>query len=342
MSFMKKAIVDDEESVVYLTLTSTYTLPDATNEPDKETEISYIEKTTYRPILTKVPVQVINTKPTPNPTSKPAQKTITIKPQDMPTFTSKPESSLTPEPQGRQPGQNSSGIKVGVAIGIPIALFSAFFLILGVWYYFHSRIPKTKIFDKEETSGDNTLASIDNELKANPYLDSSSTLHINPGAEKQLDPESFRYKWKTRLSRVISMGDVNDEETDNTFMKRMSMMTPMFLRKFNLQKKDIEPPTATVHEVPKNNPLFPNLRIGKTLDSAKSRINPTQSPYLVKRSYTKQLPDELTIKIGDKVEILKMYSDGWCHVRIVQTSQDYRHIDDEAMGLVPKICLQKI
>ncbi|RLV93433.1 hypothetical protein JA1_002471 [Spathaspora sp. JA1] len=360
MNYIKRRAIIDEDSdlIVYKTLTSTYTLPDPTTETD---DVSYIEKTTVESIVTRIPVKIKSklTAPTPVPNTRPTTTTPTAQPTTQ-TIQSESPTHISPV----IPGQNN-GTKIGLAIGIPIALFSLFFIGLGVWYYFRkNKSLKNAIVDRFK-GDDHTLTNLEkgegNLRKENPYFseESSSSIYINPGPQRKVNPDSIRYKWKDRLSRVISgMGNVNDEEQQQqqevnynpNFFKRMSMMTPSFLRKFNLQKpdQDIEPQVIsmvenTQYKPKKINSLFPNLQIGETLDPVQGGVSPNQDLYLVIRTYVKQLTDELTIKIGDKVVILKSYSDGWCNVRLVRTGRDYyRHIDETTTGLVPKICLQKV
>ena len=72
-------------------------------------------------------------------------------------------------------------------------------------------------------------------------------------------------------------------------------------------------------------------------------ISPEQSLYTVIRSYNKSLGDELNIEVGDKAVILEKHSDGWCKIRLVRMGKDYyNHQLSLDIGLVPKMCLQKI
>lgn len=90
--------------------------------------------------------------------------------------------------------------------------------------------------------------------------------------------------------------------------------------------------------------LPPVITIGSSgLDPVRGGISPEQSLYTVIRSYNKSLGDELNIEIGDKAVILEKHSDGWCKIRLVRMGKDYyNHQLSLDIGLVPKMCLQKI
>ncbi|WLF76828.1 fus1 actin binding protein [Lodderomyces elongisporus] len=73
---------------------------------------------------------------------------------------------------------------------------------------------------------------------------------------------------------------------------------------------------------------------------AKNKVDAyDKSVYVVTRAYQSQLPDELSIKVGDKCMIMEQFEDGWCKVRLLQMAGTNRSKTDK-MGLVPKLCLQ--
>ncbi|RCK63201.1 hypothetical protein Cantr_09803 [Candida viswanathii] len=270
--------------------------------------------------------------------------------------------------------------EIGVAIGIPIAIFSIFFIVLGIWYFIRSRKNKknkTKQLSFNENyyksrSSDETITTdkpYPVVFSPGAYLKQEQEGRSMKGYEVEQGKESSFAKRFSRMFPVRNKdleGGVEgvSEGTQSNFMKRMSVMTPIFLKKFNLGKVDevdevpvkvdkdtIKPQVLRIDDEGRKVPkvknklnLPPTITIGESgLDPVRGGVSPEQSLYTVIRSYSKNLGDELDIEVGDKVVILEKHSDGWCKVRKIRMGKEYYvHQSSQDTGLVPRMCLQKI
>ncbi|RCK63980.1 hypothetical protein Cantr_10602 [Candida viswanathii] len=273
--------------------------------------------------------------------------------------------------------------EIGLAIGIPIAIFSIFFIVLGIWYFIRSRKNK-KNKTKQLSFNDSYYKSRSSDETITP--DKPYPVVFSPGAYLKQEQEGRSMKGyeveqgkesgiAKRFSRMFPVrnkdlegggGGVEgvSEGPQSNFMKRMSVMTPIFLKKFNLGKVDevdelpvkvdkdtIKPQVLTIDDEGRKVPkvknklnLPPTITIGESgLDPVRGGVSPEQSLYTVIRSYSKNLGDELDIEVGDKVVILEKHSDGWCKVRKIRMGKEYYvHQSSPDTGLVPRMCLQKI
>ncbi|KAI5951256.1 FUS1 [Candida jiufengensis] len=133
--------------------------------------------------------------------------------------------------------------------------------------------------------------------------------------------------------------DLHLEELQNpqpNLFKRMSMITPIFLKQFNLKSTQNDPSIR---------PQFINIPIStqsQTIQPQRSCSN--QSYYIVIKSYLKNLNDEISINVGEKCIILEKHSDGWCKIKLIKNyiSDGELINNNEIEGLVPRMCLQKI
>ncbi|KAG7663986.1 FUS1 [[Candida] subhashii] len=376
---------DDDDTTVYLTLTSTTTLPPSeTSKSDENLSISWLEQTLTTSIVTRVPI-TFTTSTTATPTPSTSQNTNT-----NPIATNTAENSNTETGNTEiytQQTSSKSSVNAGLAIGIPVALFSAFFLGLAVWYIIRLRNLKKKNNSDNESdyshSGNDDSTLID--TKGGPTFPYNSNqdenLTIKPGAERQIKPDSIKYKLRDRLSKTGLFGDYyannnspfNDPpEPKSPIMQRISEGTPVFLKTFRLNNKDdanspqdsmagiagftrhekIKPQTLSIPDRRQNNnnfKLLPKFQVHSN-DDEDDDIEPeldvipkkvSKDIHIVIRPYLKNLDDELTISVGDKVELLKKHADSWCTVKVIRTAHMNPYRPNE-IGLVPKMCLQRL
>lgn len=377
---------DDGDTTIYMTLTSTSTLGGksaSTNQASKtEPHISWAVQTLQTTIVTSSPitkyVTLSNTDTSLMSSDSTSSKLINTKKvigSSSADATTSPSQSDSLSPTASKkvgavstiPIQNSfsdvsystgnRSLQIGLAIGIPIAIFSIFFIVLGIWYYIRERKRKRKTLSFNEKyykprESDATLTAD----KPYPVL-------FSPGAyfkdERQYELPQKRDRLTSRLSKSFPIRKKEKEISSTVnFAKRMSVLTPIFLKKFNLKKtveennETVKPQILSIPENPRENAMKPTdnlnlppvITIGSSgLDPVRGGISPEQSLYTVIRSYNKSLGDELNIEVGDKAVILEKHSDGWCKIRLVRMGKDYyNHQLSLDIGLVPKMCLQKI
>lgn len=71
-----------------------------------------------------------------------------------------------------------------------------------------------------------------------------------------------------------------------------------------------------------------------TLLSSASIINRDDKMYKVIKPYVKNLDDEISIKVGDRVRILTEHSDGWCSARLIEENE-YSNYTSPKQGVIP-------
>lgn len=371
---------DDGDTTIYMTLTSTSTLNSKnipnTNPTNVIQIVSWVTQTIETTIVTSTPIlRTPSTSQTTTATSKDISMVLSATETKSTTPSSSADTTSLSSPTASKkvgavstiPIQNSfsdvsystgnRSLQIGLAIGIPIAIFSIFFIVLGVWYYIRERKRKRKTLSFNEKyykprASDVTLTAD----KPYPIL-------FSPGAyfkdERQYELPQKRDQLTSRLSKSFPIRRKEKEiSSSDNFAKRMSVLTPIFLKKFNLKKashennETVKPQVLSIPENRLENSrkptdnlnLPPVITIGSSgLDPVRGGISPEQSLYTVIRSYNKSLGDELNIEIGDKAVILEKHSDGWCKIRLVRMGKDYyNHQLSLDIGLVPKMCLQKI
>lgn len=262
--------------------------------------------------------------------------------------TSASTTSSTTTTQNSLPSSTSStSVNTGLAIGLPIAIIVLIFIGIGAALLIRKNGVKQMFnFSKDSTKevardDEDTLTNVENR-EYTPKRDASA-----PGKR-----QSVIYYLKDAFSKK----EADDLESNNTHTsKRLSMLSPMLLKKFNL-KQPTESKLDVLDELELNSRNKLDLKlpvsvdkekltpiIETKLDPTKGGVGPLNKLYITIQNYTKRLNDELTIVIGDKVVIQKDYLDGWCLIRIVRTGQDYySHINTLDTGMVPRVCLQEI
>ncbi|KAI5963802.1 FUS1 [Candida pseudojiufengensis] len=306
---------------------------------------------------------------------------------------------------GDIPSSNSS--QVGVAIGVPIAVFIIFFISLGIWYFLRLKraknanktmvannkaftfdpfddynnnyvIPKQRHAFMNQSSDTLNEKPYPNLFSPTNYLNTAKELEMYQQQQQQQQVKNQGYgpKFRNQLNRLSRMWPKRDksqefsskpyenqdyqsklshqepqtrthqvieEPQQPNCVKQMSMITPIFLKKFNLknlqlneQNPKIKPQTINIPHSQESQ----KLNIQSHFTSSNYSILSNQSKYIVIKNYNKNLNDEISIEIGQKCHILEKYSDGWCKINLISKSSNGNY--HEITGLVPRMCLQKV
>lgn len=261
-------------------------------------------------------------------------------------------SSITPSTKDSLPAATSGpSVNKSLAIGLPVALAVLFIVGLFAAFLIRRKAGKSLFGNKKTTKSevekndDDTLAnSLPHEYGKN------SVPTFNDGPNKR---QSIAYYLKDIFSKNASISDEHDVESN----RRFSMLSPMFLKKFNLNQSKSKLGEVEVVDPCDSNgrnkldlklPVSVNQdrlhsKIDTNLDPVKGGVSPRHKLYITIQNYTKRLNDELTIVIGDKVVIQQDYLDGWCLIRIIKTGKEYYNNGNTLdTGMVPKVCLREI
>ncbi|KAI3402789.2 FUS1 [Candida oxycetoniae] len=366
-----------------MTLTRTATLSDESTGPSYQ-DVSWIETTVTREQVLLVPVTNSMMYTTTSASASSSLGSFTTSMSKLPlssdtaslshqnsanteTSSTETKEATTSDYSSRlQMGdiKTSNSSQVGIAIGIPIAVFVIFFIALGVWYYFRLRKSKKRLDSNKEAhskifsfspayvtrlepgsrSSSDTLAEKPYPVIFSPtnYLKTAKDLEMYQ-QQNNRKPE-FRDHLK-RLSRVWpARNKSNEKDQDNPIARPVSMLTPVFLKKFILGKESEERPAKVrpqVLKIPSPHQEGDDITMQEPID-LKKQDSSNQSIYIVIKHYSKNLPDEITIDIGDKCVILQKHSDGWCKIRLVGHNSDDEVTSGGGTGLVPRMCLQKM
>ncbi|KAG5417690.1 FUS1 [Candida metapsilosis] len=259
----------------------------------------------------------------------------------------------------------SNSTQVGIAVGVPIAIFAVFFIAMAVWYFLRLRKSKRNL---DQNNFDSTSRNLDlvNENYSRPSWETltekpypvvfSPTNYLHTDKEFQVYEQQKPQKTsnlRNQLNRLSRLWPIKDKEQETTpqaqssLFKRMSVLTPVFLKKFNLGDRShgnkeviksqvLDIPTGQGH-VPPN----PGTHFNFKNDDKQDTLSGTKM-YIVFKPYTKSLGDELTIRIGDKCTVLEKYSDGWCKIQLHKKNGLDLHSLSRETGLVPWMCLRSI
>lgn len=254
-------------------------------------------------------------------------------------------------------GSSSSSLKSGLAIGLPVAIVLIFIIAIVA-----SFLIKGKKFKHLIDGGTNFInVSKENHNNKNVNADVESVygeipphephLGLQSGKDQNKDKrQSVLYYVRDRLSKVGTSKPTSQQaEVDTSSRPISQLLSPIFLKKFNLNKPKSKLPyhyetssRENVSSRDSRNKLNLRLPVSTNVEpqvNVSAKLDPrNQEIYITIQSYTRRLKDELTLKIGDKVVIQQDYLDGWCLVRLLsnETSVDF------ATGMVPKICLRQI
>lgn len=226
---------------------------------------------------------------------------------------------------------SSNSASLGLAIGIPLGVVAVLLVGFGTWLYLKrkskpSLLPLNKHFysskSQTETSSDE-LRKFD-----------------NPYTPKVQEIETSYFKRFSALITPIKFNTVPKKSTKESrtenFLRRLSRdgkqesgsesntISPLFLKRFNLNKPNTP---VSIHEEPIKEKLLPKLpsliRMEQPVEDDK---------FTIVKNYRRLLDDELDVKVGETVDVLKAHVDGWC---LVKNSKG-------KIGMIPKMCVVKV
>lgn len=169
------------------------------------------------------------------------------------THTSEPYRSSLDSVSGLS--QENNSLKLGLAIGIPIAIVSILVGIILLWFYL-----KKKTFNKRrngllpykneylEHNNEENLTKKETKFQVSS-LDLLSTklqglsetpVQIQRGPNQQLAQASVK-NFFNRLSRTVNIRNINDADVDTLNENKSGLVSPIFLKKFNLRKSICKP-----------------------------------------------------------------------------------------------------
>lgn len=208
-----------------------------------------------------------------------------------------------------EPGSSTSGTKLGLAIGIPLAIISLFILVALGWVFLRKKI----------------------QSKSTEYLtyDAEQAVGGKGGFErkKQLlpSPESPEEKPPRFLSRLSRM--VNPE-----WILSLDLKLPAFMKSFNLKKEEPEPESDPE---PKESAPVPSYKSKRppSLDLSNNSLETVsaQTALVVIKGYTMESAGELTVVVGD-LAVLNFQKGTQAHVSLVNR---------DGYGYVPLNCLRR-
>lgn len=237
------------------------------------------------------------------------------------------------------PTSAANGTKLGLAIGIPLAVVSLFAVIAVVWVFFRRKITQKaddEVFriEKPKQSGDSWPASTNTASEDHVTEENIQTPPLPPPSmERRTQPPHLL----KRLSRMVIPQDF--------FAGATEFRSPVILRSFNLnrEKEEKEHQERPAH-IP-GSPRFvresdPELRPGvkwwASGESVLSAVSTVPDSYtgktlIVATPYKRKLADELSVSVGETVVIKRPHSDGWAAVRLLSSGKE---------GVVPMMCLR--
>lgn len=232
-------------------------------------------------------------------------------------------------------------------------------------------LPKPRVAESSSV-----YPSVYQELR-NPYQDtftSSATLQDPFQTPAKVEPGPQRTatiaRDQVRMSTLAKLQEASDAASDVA----MSFLSPIFhTKKFSLRgppERDIDLTDLTPRKAPKSlynpfvnmvlEPVLPltqpkpglmlNLKVvgensGASTPTVETRStrNVRLNEFVVVRSYTRSLDDELLIRVGDHVKVHHDFPDGWSLVSITKyAAETVARPLHRLRGVVPSICLHRI
>lgn len=233
------------------------------------------------------------------------------------------------------PPQQSSLVKLGLAVGIPLAVVAVFVVVAVGWHFYRrSRAPKMMAYDGDFFSVEKPPGrpkdlekcpdSISRQWIASQSSEDSLEPTYRPGpVAAKYHPPSFLH----RLSRMVF-----PEELPKEGSKDKLWVSPMALKKFHLYKspKDAVPrnPDEKRKPLPKLPPFISTFR-PSLLENMENTVQGVSETRVASKAYTRRLGDEISLAVGDRVRVLKDHTDGWSLIRNATGNE----------GMVPRFCL---
>lgn len=208
------------------------------------------------------------------------------------------------------PGSSTSGRNVGLAVGIPLAVILFFVLVALAWVFFRKKIRSRSTeyltYDIEKSRA----GGIAFERTDRPIKPSSGE-----ATEEERPP-----KFLNRLSRMIQP----------EWVQTWNVKLPAILKSFNLKKESPPDPKSSFDQE-----VRPSYKAKKppSLDLSKRSLNTVSSvtTLLVIKSYTGQMPGELSVVVGD-LAVSNFTKGDQVHVSLTNR---------EGYGFVPLSCLRR-
>ncbi|WPK24203.1 hypothetical protein PUMCH_001468 [Australozyma saopauloensis] len=230
----------------------------------------------------------------------------------------------------------SGSTRLGLAIGIPIAVICALgIVVFGLVFFKKRRLSahlnngmkagfevcsrgKPSIIGKDWKKNPENIHTY--ELGVSDSSKDSTATKTEPAVQKE------RPGLLSRLSRIITVPD-----------SPLELRSPMFLRRFNLLSgergvKSYNNGSSTNL----SNKVLPQVPpVGYPYDSSGIPDDMAQhqdGTYSIIKPYVKRLGDELTVCVGETVKVVKFHSDGWATVKNIASSE---------VGVIPVMTLKK-
>lgn len=232
------------------------------------------------------------------------------------------------------PSEPNSLVKLGLAIGIPLAVVVVFAAVAVGWHFYRrSRTRKMVAYDGDFFSVEKPPTrpndiekgpdSISRQWIATRSSDDSLDVNYRPGpVAAKYNPSSFLH----RLSRMVFPEDMPQEGT------KQRWASPMSLKKFHLYKSPKDAVSGDRPEkrkpLPKLPPIISTFR-SNSLENMENAVERAPETRVASKAYTRRLGDEISLAVGDRVRILKDHTDGWSLVRDNSGRE----------GMVPRFCL---
>lgn len=206
-------------------------------------------------------------------------------------------------------GTTSSNSKLGLAIGIPMAVLSLCIIAAIAWSYFH----------KKAANLSEGFVSYGHSKEEPPTV---ATIAQNWSHSPQPQVSQRKAGLLNRLSRKINFSEWPGSPRE--------FKSPLFLRRFHLLNEKVQSSND------KPFPSLPNISTNRAesldvIDERNTELNLVGKKFLAVQSYSKRLGDELSLCAGEKVTVKKIHADGWVTVEV-----------GSSLGLVPMMCLKKI
>lgn len=207
-----------------------------------------------------------------------------------------------------EPGSNTSGTKLGLAIGIPIAVISLFVLVALGWVFLRKKIRSKSTeyltYDAEEAYG------------GKPTFERRKNLPTSTETTEKNPP-----RFLSRLSRMV-----NPE-----WILSLDLKLPVFMKSFNLKKEEPEEKQEENLSVPGyKSKRPPSLDLSKGSVSSVENVS-SDSKLVVIKAYTKSQAGEISIVVGD-LAVMNFHKGNEAHISL---------LNREGYGFVPMNCLRK-
>lgn len=295
---------------IIIVLTATKTVnPDSSHSTTDTTTTQYILKTlsTSSPSSTEITFNTEDSSISSSSTSKTSSAS----------STSSAYASPVPISLGVEPSLSSS--KLGLAIGIPMAVLSVCILAVLVWSFAHKKLAKksTDVLHFNDFTREGAV-DLGPNWKTGEGVVLEKALPERIELEPILEKVPPRKSIFNRLSKMINMSEWPASPRE--------FKSPLFLRRFHLNAQDKEKTVGM---------SMPNIsdEVSTKLDLTLGSGAPEYLGHLfvVVKPYARRLGDELTICTGEKATLKKTHSDGWATVEVGGSE-----------GVVPMMCLKRV